>query len=109
MKVLDVNRGRVVEARTFRVNNETSNACMGAGGLGPGFGLVGSIQSLNGTPMEAIVRDILTQVASFTSTRMLNARQVAVGKGLAVAQTMRRRRRTANLSPAEMRLTRKAL
>lgn len=78
MKVLDVNRGKVVEARTFQANNETSSTSMGAGGVGPGFGLVGGMQSLKGTPMEAIVRDILTQVASFTATRMVKARQVAV-------------------------------
>lgn len=77
MKVLDVNRGRVVEARTFQANNETSSSSMGAGGVGPGFGLVGSMQSLKGTPMEAIVRDMLTQVASFTASRMVKARQTA--------------------------------
>lgn len=84
MKVLDVNRGRVVEARTFQANNETSSTSMGAGGVGPGFGLVGSMQSLKGTPMEAIVRDILTQVASFTATRMVKARQAAADAGSAV-------------------------
>ena len=87
MKVLDVNRGKVVEARTFQANNETSSTSMGAGGVGPGFGLVGGMQSLKGTPMEAIVRDILTQVASFTATRMVKARQATAEAASAAASS----------------------
>jgi len=75
IKVLDVNRAKVVEAKTFQANNQTSSTSFGGGGVGPGFGLVGSMQSLKGTPMEGIVRDILAQVASFAATRMVSVHQ----------------------------------
>jgi len=74
VKVLDVNRGRVVEAKTFQANNQTSSTSFGGAGVGPGVGLIGGMQSLKGTPMEGIVRDVLAQVASFTATRMVDAR-----------------------------------
>lgn len=77
VKVLDVNRGRVVEAKTFQANNQTSSTSFGGAGVGPGVGLVGGMQSLKGTPMESIVRDVLAQVASFTATRMVEARAAA--------------------------------
>ncbi|MBH9578149.1 CsgG/HfaB family protein [Inhella proteolytica] len=77
VKVLDVNRGRVVEAKTFQANNQTSSTSFGGAGVGPGVGLIGSMQSLKGTPMEGIVRDVLAQVASFTAGRMVQARSAA--------------------------------
>lgn len=86
IKVVDVNRGKIVEAKTFQANNETTSTSFGAGGVGPGFALGGAMQSLKGTPMEGIVRDILTQVASFTATRMVAARQAATPSQPSAAQ-----------------------
>lgn len=75
IKVVDVAKAKLVEAKTFQANNETSSTSFGAGGVGPGFLLGGAMQSIKGTPMEPIIRDILAQVASFTATRMTAAQQ----------------------------------
>ncbi|MDP0971173.1 CsgG/HfaB family protein, partial [Klebsiella pneumoniae] len=64
VKVIDVARAKLVEAKTFQANNETSSTSFGAGVGGPGFIFGGAMQSIKGTPMEPILRDILTQVAS---------------------------------------------
>lgn len=74
IKIIDINRAKVFDAKTFQANNETSSTSFGAVGFGPGGVLGGGISTIKNTPMEPIVRDILTQIASFTATRMVAAK-----------------------------------
>ncbi len=73
MKIIDINRAKVVESKTFEANNETSSTSFGGAAFG-GLGLVGGgMSTIKGTPMEPIMRDILARVASFSSTRLMAA------------------------------------
>lgn len=74
IKVIDVNRAKVLQARTFTGNNETSSYSFGGAAFGPGIGMVGGMQSIKGTPMEEVVRDVLVRVSSFTSRTLVEAR-----------------------------------
>jgi curli biogenesis system outer membrane secretion channel CsgG len=79
MKIIDVNRAKVVESKTFVANNETSSTKWGGAAFGGiGFG-GGGMSSIKGTPMEPIVRDILARVASFASTRLVDLRVASGG------------------------------
>lgn len=73
VKVLDVNRARVVEAKTFQSNNASSSVTLGGLGASRGVLMGGAFQSIKGTPMEGVVRHVLAQVASFTATRLLES------------------------------------
>jgi len=75
IKVLDINRAKLVEAKTFQANNETSSMSLGGAAWGGGALFGGAMSSIKGTPMEPILRDVLAQVATFTATRMLSAHQ----------------------------------
>jgi curli biogenesis system outer membrane secretion channel CsgG len=89
MKIIDVNRAKVVESRTFVANNETSSTKWGGAAFG-GIGLfAGGMSSIKGTPMEPIVRDILARVASFASTRLVDLRGSAGGTLEQVSQNLR--------------------
>ena len=77
IKIIDVNKAKVFDAKTFQANNETSSTSFGAVGFGPGGVVGGGMSSIKNTPMEPIVRDILTQIASFTATRMVAAKAPA--------------------------------
>lgn len=86
MKIIDINRAKVVESKTFVANNETSSTKWG-GAAFVGVGIVGGgMSSIKGTPMEPIVRDILARVASFASTRLVDLRATAGGAAAPVAQ-----------------------
>lgn len=87
IKVIDVNRAKIIESRTFMANNETTSMSFGAVGFG-GIGLLaGGMSSYKDTPMEPIIRDILAQVASFTATKLVNLKGVAAPVGVVVAPT----------------------
>lgn len=77
IKIIDVNKARLVESKTFMANNETSSYGLGAGGLVGGALIGGAMSSSKGTPMEPIIRDVLTRVASFSSNRLMTERGVA--------------------------------
>jgi curli biogenesis system outer membrane secretion channel CsgG len=72
IKVIDVNRAKVLQARTFTGNNETSSTSWGAAGFA-GIGALGGMSTIKGTPMEEVVRDVLVRVASFTSRTLVDA------------------------------------
>lgn len=78
IKVVDVNKARIVEAKTFQANNETTSTSFGAAGWGGAALLGGAMQSIKGTPMEPIIRDVLAQVAAFTANRMVATRNTAL-------------------------------
>jgi curli biogenesis system outer membrane secretion channel CsgG len=81
IKVIDVNRAKIIDSRTFQANNKTSNTSFGAAGFGGAGLLAGGMSSYKDTPMEPILRDILAQVASFTAGKLLTV------KGAATATT----------------------
>ena len=71
IKVIDVNRAKLLQARTFTGNNQTSSTSWGAGGFA-GIGALGGMSTIKGTPMEGVVRDVLVRVASFTSRSLVD-------------------------------------
>lgn len=75
IKILDVNRAKLVEARTFQANNETSSTSFGGAAWGGSALFGGAMSTIKGTPMEPILRQVLAEVAVFTSQRMTAARQ----------------------------------
>jgi curli biogenesis system outer membrane secretion channel CsgG len=77
IKIIDVNRAKVLEAKTFVANNETSSYGFGGAAFGPGMGGMGGMSSIKGTPMEDVVRDVLVRVASFSSRTLVSARGVS--------------------------------
>lgn len=81
IKVLDVNRAKLVEAKTFQANNETSSTSFGMAAWGGGALFGGAMSSIKGTPMEPILRDVLAQVATFTTNRMMLAQQAKQAAG----------------------------
>lgn len=85
IKIIDINRAKVFDAKTFQANNETSSTSFGAVGFGPGGIIGGGMSSIKDTPMEPIVRDILTQIASFTATRMVAAKTPGIAPAPAPA------------------------
>lgn len=71
IKLIDVNRAKIVDSKTFQANNETTSTSFGAGGFG-GAGLFGgSMSSLKNTPMEPIIREVLARVAHYTTTKLV--------------------------------------
>lgn len=74
IKVIDVNKAKVLQAKTFTGNNETSSFSFGGGAFGGGLGAIGGFQSIKGTPMEEVVRDVLVRVSSFASRALVEAR-----------------------------------
>ena len=76
IKIIDVNKAKVVDSKTFQGNNETSSYSLGGAGFGSGFGLVGGMSNIKGTPMEDIVRDVLARVASFSSMKLIETKGV---------------------------------
>lgn len=72
IKIIDVNKAKVVDSKTFQGNNETSSYSLGGAGFGGGFGLVGGLSNIRGTPMEDVVRDVLARVASFSSMKLID-------------------------------------
>ena len=85
IKVIDVNRAKILDSRTFTANNETTNTSFGAIGFG-GIGvLAGGMSSYKDTPLEPIIREVLAQVASFTATKLVNLKGMATPSSVPVA------------------------
>lgn len=74
IKIIDVNRAKVLESKTFQANNETTSYGLGGAGWGGGAALIGGMSSIKGTPMEPVVRDVLARVASFSSNKLMLAK-----------------------------------
>lgn len=74
IKIIDINKAKILDSKTFLGNNETSSTGIGLGGF-VGGGLVGgAFSSTKGTPMEPVVRDVLTRVAAYASTSLVTVR-----------------------------------
>lgn len=85
IKVIDVNRAKVLDSRTFTANNETTNTSFGAIGFG-GIGvLAGGMSSYKDTPLEPIIREVLAQVATFAATKLVNLKGAATLSNAPVA------------------------
>jgi curli biogenesis system outer membrane secretion channel CsgG len=78
IKVIDVNRAKILDSKTFQANNQTTNTSFGAAGFGGSGLLVGGMSSFKDTPMEPIIRDVLAQVASFTATKLVSIKAAAI-------------------------------
>lgn len=76
IKVIDVNKAKLLEAKTFTGNNETSSTSFGFAAFGPGMGALGGMSSIKNTPMESVIRDVLVRVASFSSQKLIAAKGV---------------------------------
>lgn len=74
IKIIDINKAKIVDAKTFTGNNQTSSYGLGMGGFGGGMGLVGGLSNIKGTPMEEVVRDVLARVASFSSLKLVDSK-----------------------------------
>lgn len=72
IKLIDVNRAKVVDSKTFVANNESTSTSLGGMGFGGGGALIGGLSSIKGTPMEPIVREVLAQVATFTANKLVS-------------------------------------
>ena len=70
VKLIDVNRAKVLEAKTFAANNETTSAGFGAVGWGGGGLLAGGFSSFKNTPLEPLIRDVLAQTTQFVISRV---------------------------------------
>ncbi|MES2089518.1 MAG: CsgG/HfaB family protein [Pseudomonadota bacterium] len=76
IRLIDVNKAKLLEAKTFTGNNETSSTSFGGAAFGAGFGALGGMSSVKGTPMEDVIREILVRVASFSSQALVAAKGI---------------------------------
>ncbi|GHA81635.1 CsgG/HfaB family protein [Cognatilysobacter bugurensis] len=67
LRIIDVNRAKVVSSETFVADNTTSSTSWGGAAWAGIGGMVGGMSNIKGTPMEAIVRDVLVRAASYAS------------------------------------------
>lgn len=76
IKILDTHRGKVMAGSTFVGNNQTSSTRIaGAGFAGA---LVGGMASkYKDTPMEGVIRDVLTRVAAYSSSQIIAMKEPA--------------------------------
>lgn len=70
IKIIDVNRAKVLDAKTFTANNETTSTGLGAVGWGGGGLLAGGFSSFKNTPMEPLIRDVLAQTTQFAVSKI---------------------------------------
>lgn len=77
IKLIDVNRAKIVDSKTFVANNETSSTSIGGLGFGGAGVLMGGLSSFKDTQMEPLIRDILAQVAVFASTKLVSLKTPA--------------------------------
>lgn len=74
IKLIDVNRAKIVDSKTFEANNETTSTSIGGGGFVGVGGFGGAMSSLKGTPMEPIIREVLARVALYTTHQLVTAK-----------------------------------
>jgi curli biogenesis system outer membrane secretion channel CsgG len=67
LRIIDVERAKVVSSETFVADNTTSSTSWGGAAWAGIGGMVGGMSNLKGTPMESIVRDVLVRAASYAS------------------------------------------
>lgn len=78
IKLIDVNRAKVVDSKTFVANNESTSASLGGMGFGGGGALIGGLSSFKGTQMEPIIREVLAQVATFAANKLVSIKAPAL-------------------------------
>lgn len=74
IKLIDVNRAKIVDSKTFEANNETTSTSLGGGGFVGVGGFGGALSSFKNTPMEPIIRDVLARVALYTTHQLVTAK-----------------------------------
>ena len=84
IKLIDVNRAKILDSKTFSANNETTSAGLGAVGWGGGGLLAGGLSSFKNTPMEGLIRDVLAQATTFAAARIRAQKQSASVASVAI-------------------------
>ncbi len=74
IRIIDINKAKLLDSKTFAANNETSSFSLGAVGFGGGGVLAGGLSSFKGTPMESILRDVLAQISSYAAKKIVDFR-----------------------------------
>ncbi len=65
LRVVDVNKAKIIGSRTLQADNERSGFGLSGAGWGGGVGLGGSHASITGSPLEEVARDILVRSTVF--------------------------------------------
>lgn len=67
LRIIDVNRAKLVDSITLDANNTTSSTSWGGAAWAGIGGMVGGMSNIKGTPMEEVLRDVLIRAASYSS------------------------------------------
>ena len=103
VRLVDVNKARVVDTRRVEASSESTS--WGVGGLGigtaggAGFGFGGGFSALKGTSLEAVSRDAVLSAAAFV-IEALQRQKGVVAAGLPVSQPAQLVPQPAVVSPA---------
>lgn len=65
LRVVDINKAKIVGSRTLQADNERSGFGLSGAGWGGGVGLGGSHASITGSPLEEVARDLLVRSTVF--------------------------------------------
>ena len=65
LRVVDVNKAKLVGSKTFQADNQKSGFGLSGAGWAGGVGLGGSHASISGSPLEEVARDLLVRSTSF--------------------------------------------
>lgn len=67
LRVVDVNRAKIVGSRTFQADNQRSGFGLSGAGWAGGVGLGGSHAAISGSPLEEVARDLLVRSTSYVT------------------------------------------
>lgn len=67
LRVVDINKAKIVGSRTFQADNEKRGFGLSGAGWGGGVGLGGSHASISGSPLEEVARDLLVRSTSYVT------------------------------------------
>jgi curli biogenesis system outer membrane secretion channel CsgG len=65
VRVVDINKAKILGSRTFQADNQRSGFGLSGGGWSGGVGLGGSHASITGSPLEEVARDLLVRSTVF--------------------------------------------
>jgi len=84
IRLVDINKAKMMSSRTFEANNQRSGFGMSAAGwAGVGFG--GSHAAISGSPLEEVARDVLVRSTAFVA-ETLAAKQIVERVELTVSK-----------------------
>jgi curli biogenesis system outer membrane secretion channel CsgG len=65
LRVVDVNKARILGSRTFQADNQKSGFGLSGAGWAGGVGLGGSHAAISGSPLEEVARDLLVRSTAY--------------------------------------------